>query len=466
LMRALESWRTISHGIRILAALSVLALIPGALASDERKARYLKFSEVQETIRLFAGSGLPGSEIADAESWDKWIRQQDGQVRARVDRGVEDSISNFILYGTSYTNLPRLENLESVANANGEASELARARAHTLAAAVASASRAERVRFVRDFLARKGVVKNDIERVLEENLKRFAAEQLGYQEKLEEAAKASDQTEVLLARGTLYHTRGLSADTSLLPNYALEDTLRVMAAKGAIAAGSIKRIAVIGPGLDFADKRDGYDFYPLQTIQPFAVMEAVARAGLGRVEDLRLVTLDLNPAVNAHVARVAKDATAGRAYTLQLPKDAGADWSTAAVCYWEHFGEILGKPTKPLPMPPALGQLALRAVAIAPQNAARLQPMDLNIVAQTVDVGAGQGFDLIVATNVLVYYHAFQQALALASIARLLNTGGIFLSNTVLPAQHDARLEFLGRRSVTYSSGGSYGDDVVVYRRR
>lgn len=35
-----------------------------------------------------------------------------------------------------------------------------------------------------------------------------------------------------------------------------------MAAKGAIAAGKIKRIAVIGPGLDFTDKRDGYAMYP------------------------------------------------------------------------------------------------------------------------------------------------------------------------------------------------------------
>jgi chemotaxis methyl-accepting protein methylase len=96
----------------------------------------------------------------------------------------------------------------------------------------------------------------------------------------------------------------------------------------------------------------------------------------------------------------------------------------------------------------------------------RMEPVDLNIVAQTLDIAEGQGFDLIVATNVLVYYDSLQQALALASIARLLNPGGVFLSNTVLPAQHDPHMEFLGRRSVTYSSSGSYGDDVVAYRRR
>ena len=451
---------------KFLLALSTLALISETLSSSERQARYLKFSEAQDTIRLFAGSGLPGSDIADADSWDQWIRGQDTQVRARIDRGVEDSISNLILYGTSYTNLPRLENLESVVTAGGEVSELGRQRAHALATAAASSSRGERVRFVRGFLARKNIATNQVESFLEQNLKRFATEQLGYQEKLEAAGQAHDQMAVLLARGTLYQSRGLSVDTSLLPNYALEDTLRVMKQKGAIISGKIKRIAVVGPGLDFADKRDGYDFYPLQTIQPFAVMEAVARLELGEVRDLRVVTFDLNPAVNAHIARLAKDALAGRAYTLQLPKDAGADWSAAAIAYWENFGKLLGTPVKPLPVPQALGQVALRAVAVASRNAAHIEPIDLNIVAETIDLAEGQGFDLVIATNVLVYYDSLQQALALANIARLLNPGGVFLSNTVLPAEHDPRLEFLGRRSVAYSTTGSYGDDVVAYRRR
>ncbi|HYT64874.1 MAG TPA: hypothetical protein VEL51_00540 [Vicinamibacterales bacterium] len=30
-------------------------------------------------------------------------------------------------------------------------------------------------------------------------------------------------------------------------------------------------VAIIGPGLDFSDKAKGYDVYPPQTIQPFAL---------------------------------------------------------------------------------------------------------------------------------------------------------------------------------------------------
>jgi chemotaxis methyl-accepting protein methylase len=72
----------------------------------------------------------------------------------------------------------------------------------------------------------------------------------------------------------------------------------------------------------------------------------------------------------------------------------------------------------------------------------------------------------VVATNVLVYYDRFQQGLAMANIARLMNPGGIFLCNSVLPAQHGDELAFLGRRAVTYSEAGAYGDDVVVYQKR
>jgi hypothetical protein len=47
-----------------------------------------------------------------------------------------------------------------------------------------------------------------------------------------------------------------------------------------------------------------------------------------------------------------------------------------------------------------------------------------------------------------------------------MNPSGIFLCNTVLPAQHDPQFAYLGRRTVTYSEARSYGDDVVVYQKR
>src|SRR5207302_2015919 len=84
------------------------------------------------------------------------------------------------------------------------------ARIHALALALASGAKDERVGFVRDFLARKGIGRNFEESYFTGNLRRFIAEQAGYQKKLEDAAKGRDPSSVYLARGTLFETRGLS----------------------------------------------------------------------------------------------------------------------------------------------------------------------------------------------------------------------------------------------------------------
>ncbi len=449
-----------------LACLVLVSFVCAAYLAAQQVVRFLRFEEAAETLKLFADAGLTTIDVKDSAGWNDWVCTRDAEVRARVDQGVEDSISNLILYGTSYTNLSRLESAESAASEAGELTAAARARVHALAVALPNGMRNERLRFVKEFLARKGIAKESVEAKLQENLRRLVAEQRAYQERLKESEAASDPTAKLVARGTLYHDRGLSADTSLLPNYALEDTLKTMLRKGAIQPGTIHRILVIGPGLDFADKRDGYDFYPVQTIQPFAMLEAVAQLGLGKAEEISVVTADLNAAVNAHVARLAERGRAGQAYTVQLPRLVSAEWSPEAVAYWQKFGEVLGTPVKPLPVPASVIDVTIRAVAVRPRYAAQVRGFDMNVVTQTMDVPEGQGFDLVVATNVLVYYDLFQQALAMSSIAHMMNHGGIFLANHALPAQHVQTLEFLGRRTVAYTPSGAYGDDVVVYRRR
>ena len=437
------------------------------LARNDPQVRFLAFEDVRETLALYANSGNAAATIDNEAEWDRWIREQDRDVRSRIDRGIEDSISNLILYGTSFTRLPRLANSdEAVSKTSATLSPATLARVRQLVVAAESPKRNERVEFVREFLNRKRILAARKEQYLGANLVRFVQEQREYLEKLESAAKSGDKNDVLATRGTLYAQRGLSVDTSLLPNFAIEDTLRVLLAKAVLKTGTVKRIAVVGPGLDFTDKRDGYDFYPLQTIQPFAVMEAVERLGLGRRDDLRVFTLDLNAAVNAHVANLAAAARKGRAYQVQLPRDAAAQWTNQAVNYWQKFGDTVGTPAKPLSVPEQFPTVELKAVAIASDRAARVSPLDMNIVAQTKDFPEGDGFDLVVATNILVYYDTFQQALAMANIARMMNVGGIFVANSALPSAHDHRLKYLGGRNVAYAQDGSYGDDIVVYIRQ
>jgi len=53
-----------------------------------------------------------------------------------------------------------------------------------------------------------------------------------------------------------------------------------MAQKGLLKPGGVHRLAIVGPGLDFVNKKFGADFYPPQTTQPFAVIDSLVRLRL------------------------------------------------------------------------------------------------------------------------------------------------------------------------------------------
>ena len=103
------------------------------------------------------------------------------------------------------------------------------------------------------------------------------------------------------SRSTLFQDRGLSSDTSIYPGFGVEQSLAVLLTNGLLAAGSVRRVGIVGPGLDFVDKRQGTDFYPVQTIQPFAVVDSVLRLGLAERGQVRVTTFDVSPRINHHL---------------------------------------------------------------------------------------------------------------------------------------------------------------------
>src|SRR5262249_18185446 len=203
----------------------------------------------------------------------------------------------------------------------------------------------DRLSFARKVIVGKGIniatVKgqSEAETFLASSLQRVISENSGYARTLEAARLQGDATEEFAQRSTLFHVRGLSSDTSLLPNYAIEEALKEIKARGMLTAASVKRVAVIGPGLDFTDKQEGYDFYPQQTIQPFALIDSLARLGLAKAGESQLVAFDLSPRALDHLARARGRAQRGLAYVVQLPHDPQAKWRPELFRYWETFGD-------------------------------------------------------------------------------------------------------------------------------
>jgi CheR methyltransferase, SAM binding domain len=405
----------------------LVPIIAAGLLARTDAIRYLHWDEIQPVFAAFAAAGIRAPTFSDVAEFDGWIRQRDADVHSRIDRGLEDSISALALTGSSFTTLPKIANAGDAVNAAGDLTPAARSRVQAFVQGIDEQDQ-ERFALVREFLSRQRVPEEEVRAFVIGIVRRFALEQAGFQRKH--------------AQGPLRLDGGIGTETSLPVGYAIEDTLANLKSRGAIPA-RIRRIAVIGPGLDFAGPAS--DAFPPQSIQPFAVLESVLRLGLAQPADVEITAFDLSPSVLMHLKMLPAKVRGGR-YVLQLPPQATAGWNAGVTAYWQHFGDLIGKPVKS-------------------QFAARILAEELNIVTQTREAPAGQGFDLVVATNVLLYYNPLEQAMALTNIAQMLASGGIFLANNPLPTDKVQALEYLGVRRVSFTDNGA-GDDIVTFRRR
>jgi len=425
----------------------VCLVLAGWTLADQNPVRFLRAPDVQALTAAFASGPEKLPEFKDAAEWDAWIRERDGIIRGRIDHGIEDSLSELILFGTSFPAPAKLASAADAVNAAGDLTANARARLDAFIQAIDQLD-SERFRIVLEFLRRQRVSQEEITPFLSGIVRRFALEEAGLKKKQ--------------ARADV----GVSPETSLLINYAIEETLRALKASHALPE-RIQRIAVIGPGLDLAGDPDVNDFCPPQSIQPFAVLEAVLRLGAtnpsaANPSEVQLTAVDFNPLVVSHLRTSVVKARAGQRYVLQLPHPGSAGWNASAVSYWQHFGEAIGTPATPLSAPAGI---ELRAVAVKPQIAARIIVDDVNIVTQTLETIPGQGFDLVIATNLFAYYTRVEQTLALTSVARMLASGGILVANGISSNAKVQEFEDLGSRHISYSDSDS-GDDLTAYKRR
>ena len=220
----------------------------------------------------------------------------------------------------------------------------------------------------------------------------------------------------------------------------------------------------MGPGLDFVEKAEGQDFYPPQSMQALALADSLVRLGLSRPESLSITAFDISPRVLDHLERARSRAVGGEGYVLQLPRPREG-WAAPFVAYWRRFGDAVAGPAEAVTPPASAGPLDVRAVRVRPEVVAAVHPVDLNVVYQRLDLPPAERFDLVVATNILVYYDTFEQCLALANVARMTAMGGLFLSNNSVLELPGSTLRSVGYTTVVFSDQPDDGEHVIFYRR-
>ena len=229
----------------------------------------------------------------------------------------------------------------------------------------------------------------------------------------------------------LYRTRGLSTDTAVEAGFLVHEGLGVL--KALEPGRRIRRVLLVGPGLDLAPRTALRDERPPESYQPWAVLDALVALELSSLKDVELVAADINPRVVEHLRR-----TRARPPVLTLISEIQASETiTLSPEYREYFarlGSRIGGDD-----PAAVGDTgrsaALRkTVRVRTEAAQSLRAQQLDIVTERL---TGDAFDLVIATNILPYFDDRELMLALANISAMLAARGAFLHNERRPIMEE-----------------------------
>jgi hypothetical protein len=229
----------------------------------------------------------------------------------------------------------------------------------------------------------------------------------------------------------LYESRPHSSDTQIEAGFGVYLGLGTLHALE--PAMRVRRVLVVGPGLDLAPRTALIDAVDPQSYQPLAVADALLALSLASDADLRVHSVDVNP----RVVR-ALDAAARGPQTLHLfagiADTADQPFRPDYRAYLHALGRAIGDETH-APRVVASNRHYQRSIAVRTAVARALSVERLNIVTERLV--HDPPFDVAVATNVLTYFDDRQLALALTNIAAMLRPGGYLLHN-------DSRADLVG----------------------
>jgi len=103
----------------------------------------------------------------------------------------------------------------------------------------------------------------------------------------------------------------------------------------------------------------------------------------------------------------------------------------------------------------------LRAVRARPAAVQRMSVLNLNIVTERLD---GDPFDLVIATNVFIYYDLLEQALAMSNVEAMLRPGAFLLANVAAPALTSVPMRPVDTTTTRYAP--DILDSIVWYQAR
>ena len=389
-------------------ALACVATVAGATAQRPREpptVRGVQWRALPSALQSWlARTGI------DEARFPGWLTATRTRTALRIREGDEDHLVAFALQSRGFTSLDRIEPALSAKAflSRGAIPADAAARLRAMARALARASGDPRLTYFRQLPHGEAALQAMYTRAMR-----------ALHEK-EFVAGSNAQ-----AVAALYQQRGLSTDSAVEAGHAVQVGLATLQALE--PERRIRRVAIIGPGLEIAPRTGFIDGIPPQSPQPFAVADALVSLGLADIDALEIFCLDVNPRVVSHLSR------ARMPVNLMLVSGI-AETGTVRLTddyrrYVMRLGLAIGDPRPE----PSLGEDARgrlrRAIRVRQGLAGRLHPLLLDVVTERADAA----FDLVVVTNVLPYLTNEELALALANMRAMLAEDGVLLHNEPRP---------------------------------
>lgn len=402
--------------MRLCAALCISVL---AITQTPSHSVRITWDDLAPLHRALQSRGLT------AASFDAYVKQVREDDARRVREGDLDHLIFYALQSTRFTRHPPIEPALSAKALHESGQQVpadVRARIGDLLKAINSSSVDPRLTYFRALMSsmfpngpgREDALVREYTRVMTFVYdKEFVAQRAGTDAVVE-----------------LYRTRGLSTDTEVEAGYVVYNGLGIL--KSLDSARRIRRVLIIGPGLDLAPRTGFLETSAPQSYQPWAVIDALVSLGLSRVEDLSVVGADINPRVVEHLRQ------AGSSPPLLTLVTAIAETPTVQLArdyrdYFLQLGRSIGVVADDNP-PKGLGGHLSKTVHIRSNVAHALSAEELDIVTGRLE---GASFDLIIATNILPYFDDTKLMLAMSNVRAMLAPDGIFMHNESRPMLGD-----------------------------
>ena len=120
----------------------------------------------------------------------------------------------------------------------------------------------------------------------------------------------------------------------------------------------------------------------------------------------------------------------------------------------------------PIAPPSVFQALPTRAVRIRPATILACDPVNLDIILERLNLAPADQFDLLIATNIFVYYDAFEQALALENAGAMLKPGGLLLTNDRLPVASTSSMRLAGLTDIVLDAPGSTAHQAMGWYQK